>query len=288
MEELIHLIQRRSKRIKDQTGNDVTVLKDRDAVEIAEDSGASVHDVHGVALKAGICPYRYIRNRETISLKDQEILFNSRVTVVGAGGLGGAVILLLARIGIGEIVVVDPDRFDETNLNRQALATMAALGRPKVEEAVRVVASVNPAVRIIPHETRLEAVNGASLIDGSAAVVDALDNVTDRLVLEQAARSLKIPLVHGALAGLEGQLMTVYPQDPGLSLLYGEGGTKRDRSQSPEAILGVPALMPAFLGALQVTEVVKILLKREGLFRHTMLHLDLEVGEIERFSFGDL
>ncbi|MDZ7698956.1 MAG: ThiF family adenylyltransferase [Deltaproteobacteria bacterium] len=147
------------------------------------------------------------------------------------------------------------------------------------------VASVNPAVRVIPHEIRLNASNAAGIMGGSKVVVDALDNVPDRFVLEAVARSLKIPLVHGALAGLEGQLMTLFPQDAGLSRLYGEGMREGDPSQSPEAILGVPALMPAFLGALQAAEVIKILLNREGLFRNAMLHLDLETGEMNRFAF---
>ncbi|MDZ7698955.1 MAG: ThiF family adenylyltransferase [Deltaproteobacteria bacterium] len=136
MTPLIRLIEARSKQIKNQAGDDVTVLKDGDAVEIAKATGADFHDIYGAALKAGICPYRYVRNRQTISAEDQRTLFESCVSVVGAGGLGGGVILLLARIGIGEIVVVDGDRFDETNLNRQALSSMAALGRAKVEEAV--------------------------------------------------------------------------------------------------------------------------------------------------------
>jgi molybdopterin/thiamine biosynthesis adenylyltransferase len=195
------------------------------------------------------------------------------------------VILLLARIGIGEIAVVDADRFDETNLNRQALSSVGALGRPKVEEAVRVVATVNPGVRAIPYDILLDASNAAGIISGSDVVVDALDNVPDRLVLETAARSLKIPLVHGALAGLEGQLMTVFPEDTGLKRLYGGGTGGGDPSQSPEAILGVPALMPAFLGALQAAEVIKILLNREGLFRNALLHLDLETGHMNRFAF---
>ncbi len=282
---LIHLIEKRSKRMEDPAGNEVTVLKDGDAFKIAEESGADLHAIYGAALEGGVCPYRYIRNRQTISLEEQRTLFESRVSVAGAGGLGGGVILLLARIGIGEMAVVDADRFDETNLNRQALSSMAALGRPKAEEAVRVVASVNPAVRVIPHQIRLNASNAAGILGGSRAVVDALDNVPDRFILEAAARALNIPLVHGALAGLEGQLMTLFPEDAGLKRLYGEETGEGDPSHSPEAILGVPALMPAFLGALQAAEVIKILLNRGGLFRNTLLHLDLETGEMNRFAF---
>ncbi|MGM0427320.1 MAG: HesA/MoeB/ThiF family protein, partial [Thermodesulfobacteriota bacterium] len=273
-----------SEEVMDPARRRVRVLTDIRAAEMVKERNCTLHDIYTAALDADVCPYRYLRNRETFSMKDQRMLFRSRVAVVGAGGLGGHVILLLARAGIGELVVVDPDRFDETNLNRQALSSMAALGRPKAGEAARQVGEVNPAVRMVPHEVRMTAANAEALIKDSAVVVDALDNVPDRFVLEKAARSLKIPLVHGALAGLEGQLMTVFPEDHGLSQLYGKEAVQGDRSTSPEALLGVPALMPALLGTLQATEVVKIILNRGRLFRRKMVHLDLETGEMNAFT----
>ncbi|MCJ7683054.1 MAG: HesA/MoeB/ThiF family protein [Desulfobacteraceae bacterium] len=282
-----HLLQSRSKKINDPAGREVEILEDSQALKIAAESGCSVHDVYVEALGLGIYPYRYLRNRETISPKEQLKLSKARVAVVGAGGLGGQVILLLARVGVGHIVVVDYDRFDETNLNRQALSSQRAMGKSKAEEAVMVVGSINPGVIVTPHQVRIDPSNAREVLGGSDVVVDALDNIPARFTIEDASKSMGIPLVHGALAGLEGQLMTVFPDDPGIKRLYGSSAAGGERSKSPEAILGVPTLMPSFIATLQAMEVLKILLKRGRLFRNVMVHVDLESGKMNEFTFGD-
>ena len=282
-----HLLQSRSKKINDPAGREVEILEDSQALKIAAESDRTVHDVYVEALGLGIYPYRYIRNRETISREEQLRLSKSCVAVVGAGGLGGQVILLLARVGVGHIVVVDYDRFDETNLNRQALSSQRAMGKSKAEEAVIVVGSINPGVLITPHQVRIDPSNAKKVLEGSDVIVDALDNIPARFTIEDAAKSMGIPLVHGALAGLEGQLMTVFPDDPGIKRLYGSSVTGGEKSKSPEAILGVPTLMPSFIATLQAMEVLKIILKRGRLFRNIMVHVDLESGEMNEFTFGD-
>jgi molybdopterin/thiamine biosynthesis adenylyltransferase len=269
----------------------VLILEDNVALETAFKFGLTTHDVYREALRIGICPYRYLRNRESISEEEQLRLCTSCVAVVGAGGLGGNVILLLARLGIGHLVVVDSDRFDETNLNRQILSSQEAMGRWKAEEAVRVVGGINPGVKVTAHPVRIDAANAGDLLSGSDVIVDALDNIPDRFVVEDASRSLGIPMVHGALAGFEGQVMTIFPQDPGLKLIYGRHETCEedpgsDRSQNPEAILGVPGLTPALIATLQAMEVVKILLRRGKLSRNVMVHVDLETGEMLSLSFA--
>jgi molybdopterin/thiamine biosynthesis adenylyltransferase len=209
------------------------------------------------------------------------------VAVVGAGGLGGNVVLLLARLGIGQLVVVDYDIFDETNLNRQALSNVTSLGKSKSGEAFELVRSVNPGVDILPYQVKLDTSNASEILAGAEVVVDALDNVPDRFVLQDVARKLGIPLVHGALAGFEGQVMTIFPNDPGLKHLYGNERAGSDRSKSPESVLGVPAPTPSLIATLQVMEVLKIILKRGKIFRNVMLHVDLETGEMNEFVFDN-
>ncbi len=285
--EIQGLIRSKSRSIHDPAGRETIILEDGHALEIAARSGATVHDIYREALNLGICPYRYLRNRESITGEEQLRLCTSCVAVVGAGGLGGHVILLLARVGIGHIVVVDYDRFDETNLNRQALSSTEAIGRSKSGEAVRVVGAINPGVRVTSHHLRIDPSNAREVLDGSDVIVDALDTISDRFTIEDASRSLGIPLVHGALAGLEGQVMTIFPEDPGLKRLYGHREAGGDRSESPEAVLGVPTLTPALIATLQAMEVIKIILKRGKLFRNVMVHVDLETGEMSPFAFGD-
>ena len=274
----------RSKAIHDTAGREVRILEDASAVDVAVRFGCGVRDVYEAALTAGICPHRYIRNRETISVEEQHRLVKSRVAVVGSGGLGGPVLLLLARMGIGFLVVVDHDRFDETNLNRQALSSGLGLGRPKCEVAARVLENVNPGVMVKTHQIRMDAANAKEILAGVDVIVDALDNVPDRFTIQDTARSLKIPLVHGAVAGFEGQLMTIFPEDTGLALLYGTGDGERHPEKSPEALLGVPAVTPSLVATLQAMEVIKVLLNRGRPFRNVMVHVDLETGEMNRFS----
>lgn len=281
---LHELIQTRSKMITDQAGREAVVLHDDDGMEIAGTLHRSVHDVYKEALRLGINPYRYIRNRKAISLQEQLRLAESGVGVIGAGGLGGQVILLLARVGVGHLIVVDHDLFDETNLNRQALCNQGSLGRPKSEVAADVVASINPGVQVTPFQGRFDSPEVPRILSGCNAVVDALDNIPDRLALERTTKRLEIPLVHGALAGFEGWMMTIFPDDTGLKLLY-EGGDKAkgDDFKSPEAILGVPALTPSIIATLQAMEVLKIILNRGKVFRHSMVHVDLERAQLHEF-----
>jgi len=278
-------ITKRSKTIYDVAGRKVRVLEEPSTIEAAARFGCTVRDVCEAALKTGICPLRYVRNREAVSMEEQFHLVTSRVAVVGSGGLGGPVLLLLARMGIGYLVVVDHDRFDESNLNRQALSSVPDLGLPKCEVAARVLENVNPGIDVRVHQGRMDETNAKELLSGSHVIVDALDNVPDRFSLQEAARSLKIPLVHGAVAGFEGQLMTIFPEDAGFILLYGTGSMETNREKSPEALLGVPAVTPSFVATLQAMEVIKLLLKRGRPFRNVMVHVDMEAGEMNRFSF---
>jgi molybdopterin/thiamine biosynthesis adenylyltransferase len=283
--QLHELIRKRSMEIRDKAARQVQVLEDDQATKTATELGCRVHDVYSAALSLGIVPYRYVRNIDAISVEEQRKLADSRVGVVGAGGLGGQVILLLARVGIGHLVVVDHDLFDETNLNRQALSHRDAIGKPKSEQAVTTVRSINPGVEVTPHQAKMDASNAAEILSGSDVVVDALDNVPSRFALERATKALKIPLVHGAVAGFEGRMMTIFPEDPGLKNLYGSEPVRVDEAKRPEAILGVPVLTPSFIANLQAMEVVKIILDRGKLFRNAMLHVDLEGGQVSVFSF---
>jgi molybdopterin/thiamine biosynthesis adenylyltransferase len=280
-----HVIQAKSRWVKDPAEREVQILEDHHALRIARDCRCGMPEVYREALSLGIYPHRYLRNRNVISPEEQLRLARSRAAVVGAGGLGGHVVLLLARIGIGHLVVVDRDVFDETNLNRQALCTKHTIGSPKAEEALRQIADINPGVEVTSYSVTIDPSNIEAILAGSHVIVDALDNVRDRFLLEQGAKTLRIPLVHGALAGFEGQLMTVFPDDRGLRLIYGDAIAAKKDPKSPEAILGVPALMPSMIATLQAMEVLKIILGRGKLFRNTLLHVDLEAGELNHFVF---
>lgn len=279
-------IRERSMRITDPAGREAVILEDNAACEIAWQLGLGLHEIYREALRLGVYPYRYIRNVDILSAVEQLTLAESRVAVVGAGGLGGQVVLLLARVGVGTLVVVDCDLFDETNLNRQALCVEETLGEPKTRAAAEAVAAINPGVRVIPHQVRLSADMIDEVLSGCDVVVDGLDNAPDRLLLQESAGRLGIPMVHGALAGFEGRVMTVFPGDAGVKQLYGDTASGADPDR-PEAVLGVPAVTAALIGTFQAMEVLKILLKRGSIFRNVMAYFDLEDGRLELFRFGE-
>ena len=279
------MLQENSRRITDSAGRDLRGLEDEKSMKIADEFHRSLRYVYAEALRVGIYPYRYLRNREIISPEEQLKLAESRVAVIGAGGLGGQVIILLARIGVGQLVVADNDLFEEINLNRQALCSEVTLGMPKSDVAVDVVTSINPGVEVTAYQVKTDSTNIPEIINDSDVVVDALDNIPDRFVLEKASKNMGIPMVHGALAGFEGQIMTVFPEDKGLKLLYENERVEQNNTKTPEAILGIPAMTPSVVATFQAMEVLKIILKRGKIFRNMMVYIDLETGELNEFFF---
>lgn len=283
--QLEKLVRNISRQISDPAHRSVWVMEDGPARKLSERCARSMRDIYLAALTQSIWPHRYVRNRDILALEDQLKLANSRVAVIGAGGLGGTVILLLARIGVGLLTVVDGDVFDETNLNRQALADTANIGVAKAEEAAKKVREINPAVQVSVFRQKIHASNADSILAEARVVVDALDNIPDRMTIVSAAQKLGIPLVHGALAGFDGQVMTIFPEDPGLERIYGKAQTPRNDPGRPEAVLGVPAPTPSIVATIQAMETIKILLDRGKLIRNRMLHIDLEGGRFDSFSF---
>lgn len=225
---------------------------------------------------------RYERNMTTLSREENERLREFRVLVAGCGGLGGYVIEELGRLGIGEITAVDGDVFEESNLNRQLLSTVPLLGAEKAEAARARMWEVNPEVRIKPVCALIRPENARDLLGGHDLVVDALDNVTGRKVLEAACEALGIPLVHGAIAGWYGQVATIFPGDRVMEILYAG-----DENKGIETELGNPAFTPAVVASIQVAEAVKVLLGRPGILRGKLLTIDLLAHEYEVFALKE-
>jgi molybdopterin/thiamine biosynthesis adenylyltransferase len=214
-----------------------------------------------------------------VSPSEQVKLLQSKVAIIGAGGLGGTVLELLTRMGIGELIIADKDIIGDSNLNRQILSTETNLGQSKTEVAVKRVKEINSSIEITVHSVFIDSDNVKKIINGAEVVVDALDNLPSRFMLQKACRELKIPLIHGAIAGFNGQLTTIFPEDKGLELIY--GSNKDLPEHGSEAELGAPTITPALIASLEVQEVVKILLKRGKLFRNRLLYIDIEDGTME-------
>ena len=264
--------------------NDARVIHLPQVCELAAAFECSTREVELAALEAGVAPLRYLRNLGTVGLEGQARLLQATVAVVGLGGLGGYVAEALARMGVGRLILIDGDAFEEHNLNRQLLSTEAGLGQDKVRAARERVAEVNGAVEVIYHAVVLTRENLPRLLEGADVVVDGLDRLPARLILQEGAQALGIPMVHGSIAGFLGQVMTIFPEDPGLRGLYGDPGDLPE--QGLEAQLGTPAATPMAVASWEAQEVVKMLLNRGELLRHKLLVMDMESGTVEVVQLG--
>lgn len=218
---------------------------------------------------------RYDRNG-IFSSEDMKRIHAAHVCVIGSGGLGGYIIEMLSRVGIGEITVVDGDVFDETNLNRQLFSMSENLGRIKVFEAKKRMAQINPETTIHAIHILLDEENAVSIIQRADLVVDALDNVPARLATQMACEKLQIPLIHGAIAGWYGQVTTILPGDRTLDRLY-----KSSQENGIEKELGNPSFTPATIASIQVSETLKVLLGKEEILRNRVLMIDLLDNEFQ-------
>jgi molybdopterin/thiamine biosynthesis adenylyltransferase len=242
-----------------------------------------IAEVEEIALAHDLLPARYQRNRAMISIQQQILLLQSKVAVFGCGGLGGYIIEELARLGVGRITVVDPDVFEEHNLNRQLLCTQDVLGKKKVDAAAQRVASINPAVRLQAFDVAFGRDNSTALLEGATVAADALDSIPIRLELAEACKDQDIPLVHGAVAGWSGHVAVQYPGEDILQHLY----TGEKTGHGVERKLGNPSFTPAVIASLEVAEIVRILLGTEPLKPRRYLAVDLYHMEFTEVFFPE-
>lgn len=234
-------------------------------------------------LAAGEMPERYRRNAGTVGVSGQAKLLGAKVVIIGAGGLGGTVVELLARMGVGFLRVVDGDVFAPHNLNRQLLSNEKNLGMAKASAAVERVALINSDVEVEAVDMMLDHGNAEQLLTGMDVVVDALDNINVRFLLQETAAKIGIPLVHAAIAGFTGQISTIFPGDPGFKTLYKEPASG---NTGIEISLGNPAATPTIAAALQVQEVVKVITGTGEPLRNKILYFDTEYNCFHIINFS--
>lgn len=246
--------------------------------KIAGHTRLTLKAVELFALEQGYLPRRYQRNVGSLGIAGQSRLLRSKVIVVGLGGLGGYVLEELARMGLGRIVGVDADVFDETNLNRQLLAEEGNLGKHKVPQAENRLKKINKAVEFVGYSVPLEKLSDETLRDADL-VFDCLDNIEDRLVLANRCSVVKVPLVHGAIAGWYGQVGVIWPDAGTLEKVY------RTQSRGLERDVGTPAFTAAVAASLMVAEGIRILTGKNNRQEQKMLFFDLLENEWQTVTF---
>lgn len=223
------------------------------AGRISRETGIALRAIEYFALGNGVVPRKYARNIGSFTLAGQKKLLASKVMVVGLGGLGGYVLEELCRAGVGEIVGVDGDAFEETNLNRQLLATEKNLGQKKANKARKRAAEINRAVVVSGFVSKVENLPETAW-QGVELVFDCLDSIESRFYLEEKTNNLGLPLVHGAIGGWYGQVGIVWPGSNLLTKIY------RERKKGIEQTLGNPPFTPAVAASLMVALGINLLL----------------------------
>ena len=277
------IIRSVSRSYADPGGSKYPVICLQDVLSVSRQFNTSSLSIEITSLEQGIVPMRYLRNLGTIGIKGQLKLLKSCVAIAGAGGLGGIIIELLARIGTGRLIIIDNGRFTENNLNRQLLATEKLMGKSKSKAAADRVRQVNSSVAITAVSRKIDDGNCQKLIQDANVVVDALDNLPSRYILAEACQKLGIPLVHGAIAGFSGQAITVLPGDKGLVDLYGP--LNRRHARGIEAVTGSPPTTATVIGALEVQETVKLITGTGKNIHGHLLMLDIAENSSDEVSF---
>jgi molybdopterin/thiamine biosynthesis adenylyltransferase/rhodanese-related sulfurtransferase len=194
-----------------------------------------------------------------VDVKGQQKLLDSRVLLLGAGGLGSPAALYLAAAGVGTIGIIDMDVVDESNLQRQILHNIERIGDRKVDSAKKTLTLLNPDVDVVSYDVRLGADNVMDILPGWDVIVDGTDNFPTRFLVNDASVKLGIPVVHGSIFRFEGMVTVFDPR---------RGPTYRDMVPEPPpaemapscAEAGVLGVLPGIIGSIQAIEAIKLLL----------------------------
>jgi molybdopterin/thiamine biosynthesis adenylyltransferase/rhodanese-related sulfurtransferase len=189
----------------------------------------------------------------------QQKLLDAKVLLLGAGGLGSPTALYLAAAGVGTLGIVDDDVVDVSNLQRQVIHATDRVGVSKVDSAEQTIAGLNPDVKVVKYQTRMDRTNIAEIIEGYDVIVDGLDNFPTRYLLNDASVRFRIPVVSASILGFDGQLSIFAPYEgPCYRCLYPvPPPAELAPSCGANGVLGV---LPGTMGLLQATEVVKLVL----------------------------
>ncbi len=209
----------------------------------------------------------------------QKRLKSSHVIIVGLGGLGCCSALYLTAAGVGQISMVDFDVVQRSDLNRQILYSEEDIGKKKVFIAHQKLSKLNPYIRIIPIPHRITQKNIMRIIDQAQVVIDGLDNLNTRLLVNSACVSYQIPFIYGGVSRLRGMLTTIIPgKTPCLACLFTKGGQKNRR-------LGVLGVIPGVIANLQSLEAIKCLIGESPSLAGKLLRFN---GNDMKFQINDL
>lgn len=249
-------------------------------------------------------PTRYIgdgyweiasRQMSIVTRSEQQRFKDAKITVIGCGGIGGETIEMLSRMGIGELVLVDKDAFDLSNLNRQTLASISDLGLKKTDVACEKVRLINPYVKVTTYNEHVDNNNIDKIIGDSDIVIDALDNVLTRVIVSRKAKEKQIPYIHGAIHGTQGQVTVFLPESKTYEEMFNLPSLKKELTEEvieelKNVTSGVPPVIgptPNLIGCLEAFEAYKII---TGVGKVTVSPniLSFDLLDLSSFSLDEL
>jgi len=236
----------------------------RDVVSMAGGFGRWKNEGRDWVTPAVLTPEQRTRYHRHLLLPEvgeegQQHLLESKVLLLGAGGLGSPAALYLAAAGVGTLGIVDMDVVDASNLQRQILHNVDRIGERKVDSAKKTLTQLNPDVDVVTYDVRLGADNILDAIDGYDVVVDGTDNFPTRYLLNDASLLKRIPVVHGSIFRFEGQVTVFQPYEgPCYRCLLPEPPPPELAPSCAEA--GVLGVLPGIVGSIQALEAIKLLL----------------------------
>lgn len=217
---------------------------------------------------------RYKRNYSSISKKEQNIIKNTKVAIVGLGGLGGYVLENLVRLGVVDFHIIDSDVFEVSNLNRQLLATEKNIGESKAEEAYDRIIKINSNAKVkIFKSILLE--NSYHMLEGVNIVFDCLDSIKSRLDLENLCDSMDLPLIHGAIGGFYGQVAISRKNNRIFKKIYKE-------IKTADESLGNLPMTCMIVASIQVNLFLRFLFEKE--FKNKLILIDVKQMEIDKID----
>ncbi|HOW05635.1 HesA/MoeB/ThiF family protein [Methanospirillum hungatei] len=222
---------------------------------------------------------RFERQLPLIGPEGQKKLENSTILIAGAGGLGSPAATYLALAGVGELIIVDDDRIQESNLNRQFLHAASSVGLQKVYSAEATLGSLAPDTSVVAYPGRIDEGSADRLVADADVVIDALDNYESRFVLQKAAWNAEVPFIHGAVEGFSGQMTSIIPKKgPCLSCLI--------PAVPPSGKVPVIGATAGVIGSMQAMEAIKYLTGIGTMISGRLFLWDGQAGRSEFLHIG--
>lgn len=204
---------------------------------------------------------RFDKNLGIMNQQELKLINDTHVLLIGAGGLGGHIANSLVRLGVLNLTIVDNDEYVISNLNRQLFSSMKTIGKIKVDVLKKELMNINPAVNVTIHPIRYDELIDDSIYDNIDIVIDAVDNIETRLLLEEDCTKHNVPLIHGAIAGWNGWFGIIMPN----AFIFKDIYKFTKQGKGIEETLKSPTFIPGIIANLMVTEFTKYVLNKKPL-----------------------